>query len=111
PDLVHAEVRVRHFDLCRLPLPRVAVTRVLIGSGAGLIAPVDLRGLLRGPLLDGRIGLFQPLPYFLGVLLPGAAARSLRGITPTVEVRAHGPHGQVDREPLANQVTHGTAVP
>src|SRR3954451_24698359 len=62
-------------------------------------------------LLAEVIGLFQPLPYLLGVLLAGVAAWLLRGIAPTLEVRAHGPHGQVDAELLADQVAHGAAGP
>jgi hypothetical protein len=35
----------------------------------------------------------------------------LRGIAPPLEVRAHGPHGRVDAELLADQIAHGAAVP
>src|SRR5690348_17590674 len=42
-DLVHPDMGLRHLGPRRVPLAGVALARRLVGPGAGLVAPVDLR--------------------------------------------------------------------
>src|SRR3954447_18648907 len=91
-DQVRANMVIRHLDRRRPPLPRITTPRMLVGRRARLVAPGDLRILLGRPFFDGRVGLFQPLAHFLGVLVTGMAARPLGGAIPPLEVLPDGPN-------------------
>src|SRR5262249_5662990 len=58
----------------------------------------------------GRVGLLQPAPDFLRVLLASVAARPLGGEVPAPQVQPDGAHGQGDATLPADQVADGAAV-
>ena len=104
-------MRVRHVQGRRFPLRRIAPRRLLVRRHADLVAPVDFGPFPLGPRLDGRVGLLQPLPHFLGVLIAGVAARPLGREAPALQIAADGPHRQIEVELLADQVADGAAGP
>jgi len=65
-NLIHPDMLLWDFHLCRLAFTGIATCGVLVVGHPRLVAPVDLRALLRSSLLDGRVGLLQPLPYYPG---------------------------------------------
>src|ERR1019366_9128232 len=105
------DVSVGHLHRRRLSLPCVADGGMSVRRRARLIAPVDLRLFLLGPLLDGGVGLLQPLAYFFGILILGVAARLLGGVAPALEVLPHGSHRHVDAVLLGDQFRYRLAGP
>src|SRR5438046_8764050 len=111
PDQVHPDVGLRHLDPRRLPRARVALPGLLVGRCAGLVAPVDLRILADGPLLESRVGLLQPRADLLGVLVLGVTARHLGRVTPPPEVLADGPHWHGGPVLIADPIAAGLTGP
>src|SRR5207237_9522013 len=110
-DLVGADVRVGHFLRRRLTPRRVTPRRLVVRRHADLVGPEDLGPFLFGTRLNGRVGLLQPLPHLVGVLVTAAAARPLGGEAPAAQVQAHGPYAHAHATPLADQLGDGAARP
>ena len=88
-----------------------AVPARAVASDPHLVAPEDHRALALGARPKRRIGLLQPAPDSLRVLLVGALNGLLGRKPPTPEVVAERPDREAHREAPRDQIAHRLTRP
>ena len=95
----------------RLTPPAPGASRLMVGSQAHLVPPVDLRPVALCPRPNRRIFLPKPLPHRLGVSLVRSSHGLLRAESPTAEVSPCRPHRNFHAKPVRQEFTQSLPGP